>query len=331
VDVSERECVAAMLEQNFVYYPYAGQQASRLGQCLIGPWFIADCADGKIFVFTVEEDQWKRLAEFMGNPEWANDELFSDRLSRERNNDALKALMADWLGEWKVLDLHKEAQRRRIPFATINTMQQLYESEQRFASRVIARGWLGSENSSPSLPNATSNLCFPTSIAAFTPPISLILTAAGAATPPCTLIRARLCVAAPSTVRVLLRVFGRVASCCPTASLGPGRFELTHLVLFFSADSEGNIQGRLVVVAPLRSSFKIVAQPATPQYFQLHIGILVNRRYARNPYFIDLLERSAAQLILGWILRLALGSPPICPPNDMPSTRCYRPVTTLIA
>jgi crotonobetainyl-CoA:carnitine CoA-transferase CaiB-like acyl-CoA transferase len=129
VDVSEQECVAAMLEQNFVYYTYAGQQASRLGQRLIGPWFIADCADGKIFVFTVEEDQWKRLVEFMGSPEWANDELFSDRLSRGRNNDALKALMADWLGEWKVLDLYKEAQRRRIPFATINTMQQLYESE----------------------------------------------------------------------------------------------------------------------------------------------------------------------------------------------------------
>ena len=129
VHVSEQECVAAMLEQNFVHYTYAGQQASRLGQRLIGPWFIADCADGKIFVFTVEEDQWKRLVEFMGNPEWANDELFSDRLARGRNNDALKALMADWLSEWRVLDLYKEAQRRRIPFATINTMQQLYESE----------------------------------------------------------------------------------------------------------------------------------------------------------------------------------------------------------
>ncbi len=45
------------------------------------------------------------------------------------NNDALKALMADWLSEWKVLDLYKEAQSRRIPFATINTMQHLYQSE----------------------------------------------------------------------------------------------------------------------------------------------------------------------------------------------------------
>ena len=49
--------------------------------------------------------------------------------------------------------------------------------------------------------------------------------------------------AAPSTVRVLLRVLGCVASCFPTASFGPGGFELTHPVLLFSADSGGNIQG----------------------------------------------------------------------------------------
>ena len=129
VDVSEQECVAAMLEQNFVYYTYSGLQASRLGQRLIGPWFITDCADGKIFVFTVEEAQWNRLVEFMGNPEWARDDLFKDRFARGQNNDALKALMTDWIGQWKVLDLYKEAQQRRIPFATINTMEQLYKSE----------------------------------------------------------------------------------------------------------------------------------------------------------------------------------------------------------
>jgi len=122
IDISEQECVAAMLEQNFVHYTYSGQQASRLGQRLIGPWFIADCADGKIFVFTVEEDQWKRLVELMGDPEWASEDLFRDRFARGQNNDALKALMTDWLSQWNVQNLYKEAQKRRIPFAAINTM-----------------------------------------------------------------------------------------------------------------------------------------------------------------------------------------------------------------
>jgi crotonobetainyl-CoA:carnitine CoA-transferase CaiB-like acyl-CoA transferase len=129
IEVSEQEAVAAMLEMNLMHYTYAGRETSRLGNRALGPWFIADCADGQIFVLAVEEDQWKRLVEFMGNPEWAGEELFKDRLSRAQNMDALKALMTEWLAGWKVQDLYRAAQEHRIPFAPINTMQSLYESE----------------------------------------------------------------------------------------------------------------------------------------------------------------------------------------------------------
>jgi crotonobetainyl-CoA:carnitine CoA-transferase CaiB-like acyl-CoA transferase len=129
IEVSEQEAAAAMLEMNLMHYTYAGRETSRLGNRALGPWFIADCADGQIFVLAVEEDQWKRLVEFMGNPEWAGEELFKDRLSRAQNMDALKALMTEWLAEWKVQDLYRAAQEHRIPFAPINTMRSLYESE----------------------------------------------------------------------------------------------------------------------------------------------------------------------------------------------------------
>ncbi len=129
IELSEQEAVAAMLEMNLMHYTYAGRETSRLGNRALGPWFIADCADGQIFVLAVEEDQWRRLVEFMGNPEWAGEELFKDRLSRAQNMDALKALMTEWLAGWKVQDLYRAAQEHRIPFAPINTMRSLYESE----------------------------------------------------------------------------------------------------------------------------------------------------------------------------------------------------------
>ena len=129
IDISEREVVTALIENNLVHYTYAGRIASRLGNRVIGPWFIADCADGQIFVIAVEEDQWQRLVQLMGNPEWASGELFADRLSRARNNDALKALMSEWIASWKVQNLYRAAQEHRIPFAPINTMRSLYESE----------------------------------------------------------------------------------------------------------------------------------------------------------------------------------------------------------
>jgi crotonobetainyl-CoA:carnitine CoA-transferase CaiB-like acyl-CoA transferase len=129
VDVSEQEAVAAMLEMNFMHWTYAGRETSRLGSRALGPWFIADCVDGKIFALAVEEEQWQRLVGLMGNPEWAGEEIFADRLLRGQNMDALKLFMDDWLGAWKVDELYREAQANRIPFAPINSMRQMYESE----------------------------------------------------------------------------------------------------------------------------------------------------------------------------------------------------------
>jgi crotonobetainyl-CoA:carnitine CoA-transferase CaiB-like acyl-CoA transferase len=65
----------------------------------------------------------------MGNPEWATEEIFQDRVSRGQNMGVLKALMSVLLSTWKVQGLYRVAQSRRIPFAPINTMQQLYENE----------------------------------------------------------------------------------------------------------------------------------------------------------------------------------------------------------
>jgi crotonobetainyl-CoA:carnitine CoA-transferase CaiB-like acyl-CoA transferase len=129
IEVSEQEVVSSMLEMNFMHWTYAGREASRLGSRVLGPWFITDCADGKIFACSVEEEQWQRLVDLMGNPEWAQEEIFKDRLSRGQNMDALRALMTEWLLGWKVADLYREAQGRRIPFAPVNRMEQIYANE----------------------------------------------------------------------------------------------------------------------------------------------------------------------------------------------------------
>jgi crotonobetainyl-CoA:carnitine CoA-transferase CaiB-like acyl-CoA transferase len=129
VEVSQQECIATMLEMNLMHYTYAGRETSRLGTRVIGPWKIMNTADGHILVVCVEEDQWRRLVEFMGDPEWAHEEIFQDRLARGRSADALIALMQEWVSGWKTQDLYHEAQRRRIPFAAVNEMKDLYANE----------------------------------------------------------------------------------------------------------------------------------------------------------------------------------------------------------
>jgi crotonobetainyl-CoA:carnitine CoA-transferase CaiB-like acyl-CoA transferase len=128
VDVSIQECIAAILEMNFMHYSYGGRETSRLGRRSIFPWCMLDCQDGKIFVINVEEDQWQRLVELMGNPEWASLEIFKDRVTRGQNYDALFPLLQEWAANWKVADLYKAAQERRICFAPVNTMADLFAS-----------------------------------------------------------------------------------------------------------------------------------------------------------------------------------------------------------
>ena len=130
IEVSEQECLAAILELNLVHYSYTGRETSRLGRRLIGPWLLADCRDGVIFVACAEEAQWQRMVELMGDPEWAHEELFKDRLARGAHADALNLFLRDWISSWNKRDLFREGQSRRVPFAKVNTMKDILEDEQ---------------------------------------------------------------------------------------------------------------------------------------------------------------------------------------------------------
>ena len=128
VEVSAQECVAAILELTFEYWPYTGLVASRLGQKPIQPLCFMECRDGWIFLCAVEEHQWERFVEIMGNPEWAGLELFANRLARGANFDALQVFLQEWCRDQSVQELYEAAQRRRIPFAPVSTMGDLLAS-----------------------------------------------------------------------------------------------------------------------------------------------------------------------------------------------------------
>jgi len=129
VDVSIYESLTSQMELFFEFWPYMKMVASRLGQRPIQPLEVMECADGYIYVCCVEEHQWRNFVELMGNPEWAGEEIFSDRLKRAANWDALKVFLEDWVEQQAVLDLYKKAQARRVPFAPVSTMGDLLNSE----------------------------------------------------------------------------------------------------------------------------------------------------------------------------------------------------------
>jgi crotonobetainyl-CoA:carnitine CoA-transferase CaiB-like acyl-CoA transferase len=129
VDVSVQESVASILEMTFEYWPYMKVIATRLGRKPIAPIEPMQCKDGWIYICCVEEHQWRNFVDLMGNPEWAAEEIFSDRLKRVESWDALMLFLGEYVSQQNVVDLYKKAQARRIPLAPISTMGDLLASE----------------------------------------------------------------------------------------------------------------------------------------------------------------------------------------------------------
>ncbi|MBI2913057.1 MAG: CoA transferase, partial [Chloroflexi bacterium] len=129
IEVSAQECITAMLEMTFTFWPYMQVPAVRWGQRPIHPIDFFQCKDGGwIFVLCIEEAQWKAFVELMGSPEWASWEVFADRFVRASNYDALRPFLADWVSEWNVTDLYRAAQEKRIPFAPASNLADLLDS-----------------------------------------------------------------------------------------------------------------------------------------------------------------------------------------------------------
>jgi crotonobetainyl-CoA:carnitine CoA-transferase CaiB-like acyl-CoA transferase len=129
VEVSIQQSLATILELTFEYWPYMGLIASRLGRKPIQPLDFLECRDGWIFICCVEEHQWREFVRMIGNPEWAELEIFADRLSRGANWDALKIFLQEWAREQSVAEVYQAAQHRRIPFAPVSTMGDLLASD----------------------------------------------------------------------------------------------------------------------------------------------------------------------------------------------------------
>jgi crotonobetainyl-CoA:carnitine CoA-transferase CaiB-like acyl-CoA transferase len=129
IDISAQECITSIIELSYVFWPYMKIPAVRWGQRPIHPIDGFECKDGWVFVLCIEEAQWQSLVELMGNPEWASWEVFGNRLVRASNWDALRPFLADWVSEWKVDDLYRAAQAKRIPFAPVSSMADLLDSD----------------------------------------------------------------------------------------------------------------------------------------------------------------------------------------------------------
>ena len=129
IDLSEQEYVASVLEGGVPLYSYRNAVLKRFHPRGLIPWRIFEAKDGPIFLVCAEQDQWQRLVEFMGNPEWAKLEVFADMRARVENQDLVHQFVQEFIGEWNAWELYHEAQKQRICFSPITNYAQLAGNE----------------------------------------------------------------------------------------------------------------------------------------------------------------------------------------------------------
>ncbi|WP_420624816.1 CaiB/BaiF CoA transferase family protein [Candidatus Poriferisodalis sp.] len=125
IDFAQMSYVVGMLEAAFIIWSYTGEIPSRLGARILNPWGIFPATDGHIFLVCVESDQWERLKDLMGRPEWADMDIFDTVEGRFENEDLLRMWLGEWIATQSVMDLFHRGQAERLAFAPVNTVAQM--------------------------------------------------------------------------------------------------------------------------------------------------------------------------------------------------------------
>ena len=136
VDFSAFASGAKMCETSPATVAYLGENASRIGVRTLVPWSIYQTRDGLIQYICVEDAQWRSLKEMMGNPEWAELELFDTNAGRQENADLVEMYLAEWMAEQSAAELFVEGQARRLCMCPVYRMDELAED-----SQLAARGF----------------------------------------------------------------------------------------------------------------------------------------------------------------------------------------------
>jgi crotonobetainyl-CoA:carnitine CoA-transferase CaiB-like acyl-CoA transferase len=134
VDISEVEAVAHMVRPNFALYshePPEGPNRRRfLRRTKWGLAYVFPCKGGHIALLALTDQHWESLKELMGQPEWAQSELFITMMQRFMNIDALEASVAAWLSEQDLNEIARRGQELHIPVFPVRNIEEVTASDQ---------------------------------------------------------------------------------------------------------------------------------------------------------------------------------------------------------
>jgi len=131
LDVSCAEAIAATFVggQNIGGYAQDGKSDKRtgVGMPLGAPATIMPCRDGHVWMLALETGQWKGLVEVMGNPEWAQLDMFDDMFMRAQNADVIYPFIEEWTMKHGKAEIMELCQAAGCPVTAVFTVKEAAE------------------------------------------------------------------------------------------------------------------------------------------------------------------------------------------------------------
>jgi crotonobetainyl-CoA:carnitine CoA-transferase CaiB-like acyl-CoA transferase len=140
VDFSQRELTVSLLGEAMMDYALNGRVQGPLGNRhpQYAPQGVYPCSGEDAWIaLTIESgEQWRRLREAMGDPEWVRDPALETASGRQGRHDEIDAALAAWTVEFDKFALMQLLQGHGIPAGAVLTGLELLDDAQ-----LGARGW----------------------------------------------------------------------------------------------------------------------------------------------------------------------------------------------
>lgn len=140
IDVALVDSQIAWLINEGVNHLTSGQLPKRRGNGHpnIVPYQVFACADGHVIVAVGNDTQFQRFCDFLGVPEYAAYPLYATNPARLANRDGLLAQIIPLLAARSTADVIAGLETRKVPVGPVQTLDQVFGSDQVKARDMIA-------------------------------------------------------------------------------------------------------------------------------------------------------------------------------------------------
>ncbi|MBV8770759.1 MAG: CoA transferase [Deltaproteobacteria bacterium] len=138
VDVSQWLAMVQMCRPELAIYSHEAPEAPYRKRLLIrkksSMQYMFPCKDGWVSFALATNRHWRGTKRMMGNPEWAESEIFDTFEARLAHSDALEALLVAWLSQVTREEVFRRAQAEHVPPFPVNSPAEVAHNAQ-YAAR----------------------------------------------------------------------------------------------------------------------------------------------------------------------------------------------------